>query len=260
MHKRWLPTVCLLALLAALTGCGSTAQPQESATAAEQTTVSAETTQAQGDIAEPGARPAQTQTQTQPSAAQTQAQQSTDPAAESSFGPMFQKFVRDPVADGTYTIRFKQAGMSIVTTVDGRDSVLESNASGILHFTLINKDGKYYMLMHNTEKYAEMSAEAYAEQADSLQTASFDLDKLEYQKSGEATVSGKKYSTETYDEGERGVVTYYFDDTGLRRARVVKDGKTSEIDTFEVSDKADAAAFEVPSGYTLVEDPAQLLT
>ena len=262
MHKKifaWMMTAAILAVTFA--GCGKQTQPAQSTTAPQSTT--AADRQAEGDIASPQSTQAQPAQPAQPEPPQQTetppAAQTTAAASDAQFGPLFQQFVRDKVADGSYTLRTEQSGMRMVMTMSGKDSALESDAAGILHFTLISKGGQYYMLMHNTKKYAQMSAEDYAKQADSLESAALQLDKLRLQSTGEETVGGKTYRTETYDEGDVGTVTYFFDETGARRTRVVKDGKTSIADVFEVSGDADAAAFEIPAGYTLVADPSLLL-
>ncbi len=245
-------------LAATFAGCGKQTQTAQTTTAPQSTT--AADRQAEGDIASPRetqAQPAQpepSQPPETPAAAQTAAAPS-----DAQFGPLFQQFVRDKVADGSYTLRTEQSGMRMVMTMSGKDSALESDAAGILHFTLISKGGQYYMVMHTTKKYAQLSAEDYAKQADSLENAALQLDKLRLQSTGEETAGGKTYRTETYDEGDVGTVTYFFDETGARRTRVVKDGKTSFTDVFEVSGDADGAAFEIPAGYTRVADPSLLL-
>ncbi|MBQ7541286.1 MAG: hypothetical protein IJT44_03230 [Clostridia bacterium] len=260
MPKRFLALLSVLLLSAALTACGEVAPPEE--TSATNGTTTTAVQQAQGDIATP-----QNST-TAADASSAPAQQADGPQAQTTqvetpantqFGPLYQKFVREPVADGVYTLSTSQSGMRMIMTTDGKNSVLESDAAGILHFTLISKDGQYYMLMHNTKKYAQMTSEEYKKQADSLGNAAVRLDGVQLLRTGSETVAGTTYSTETYDEGNMGTVTYFFDDTGVRRARVVKDGKTTDSDVFEISGDADASAFEIPDGYTLVSDPSQLL-
>ena len=116
------------------------------------------------------------------------------------------------------------------------------------------------MIMHTTKKYAKMDEEEYQKQINSVGSSSVDLDGMQFRESGSETVDGKRYSTETFDEREQGVVTYFFDDTGVRRTRIAKDGKMSMTDVFEVADQADASMFDIPANYTLVAEPAQLLT
>ena len=258
MYKKLFALLFAAVLTVSLAGCGQKPQTVET-TAGPQTTAAGR--QAEGDIAAPQETQAQSTVQ-QPQSAETSAPagQTQASSAEAKFGPLFQKYVRDKVADGSYTLRTEQSGMRMVMTMSGKDSALESDAAGILHFTLISKGGQYYMVMHNTKKYAQMSAEDYAKQADSLENAAVQLDNLRLQSTGEETVNGKTYQTETYDEGDLGTVTYFFDETGAKRTRVVKDGKTNIADVFEVSGDADGAAFEIPAGYTLVSDPSQLLT
>ena len=133
MHRRILAVVTALALFAALTACGTreTAETTAPQTTAVQTTASRE---AEGDIASPQAQP-----QTQPSeTSETTAAQSADAPTEAQTaddgqtGQLFQKFVRDKVKDGTYTLRTEQQSPKIRLVVDGENSMLESDAAGLL--------------------------------------------------------------------------------------------------------------------------------
>lgn len=261
MHRRILAFVSALVLLAALTACGKreTAVPTEPAVTQAQTAAARD---AEGDIASPQAQP-QTQPQEQPPEDTTAQPVITPDEAEAmntNTGPLFQKYVREKVADGTYTLHTEQAGVKIVIAVDGDESAIDSDAAGLLHFSLVHKDGSYYMLMHTTKKYVKMTEAEYKKQVSDVGSTGIDLDGMLFRESGSQTVNGKRYDTETYDEGEQGVVTYFFDGTGVRRTRVVKNGQTSDTDVFTVSADTDASVFEIPSDYTLVSDPAQLLS
>lgn len=258
MLRRILALGSALILLAALTSCGQNAAdtPAETQTAAVQTTASVE---AEGDIASPQA---QTQTQTQPAqtTAPAQADGSEDAlSADAGDGALFQKYVRDKVSDGTYTARTEQSGVKIIISMDGKDSAIESDAAGLLRFSLVHRGDDYLMIMHTTKKYAKMNESEYKDKVDSLGSSALALNNIRYLSSGTETVDGKQYSTETFDEGKQGVVTYFFDETGVRRSRIVKDGKTNDIDVFTVSADADASMFEVPADYTLVSSPAELM-
>ena len=134
--------------------------------------------------------PGDTPTNAEESEAANPAQTASQP--EGKFGPLFEQYVHSPVSDGAYTISMQQSGISMVTTVTGGDSALDSNMANVLHITLINQGGKYYMLMHGTKKYAEMTAEDYAKQVASLQTASLDLENVRFLESGTQTVGGKQ--------------------------------------------------------------------
>ena len=257
MHKRILALVSALALLAALTACGRRETDVPTVPPATETQTAA-APEAGGDIASPQQKPtagtkttaaAETQTTAAPDEAQTAAAKS---------GSLFQKYVRDKVSDGAYTLRTEQPGMKLVIAVDGSDNAVDSDA-GLLRFALVHKDGNYYMIMHTSKRYTKMTEEEYKKQVSSINTSAVDFDRMRFLESGSETGNGKRYDTETYNEGEQGVVTYFFDDTGVCRTRVVRDGKTTETDVFAVSDDADAAAFEIPSDYTLVDDPAQIL-
>jgi hypothetical protein len=256
MHRRILAWISALALLATLTACGQRTEDTPTGTqpAAVQTTDGVE---ADGDIASPEAAP-----QTQPTKADAGPdadEPDETPQTETGDGALFQKHVRDKVSDGTYTMRTEQSGVKIIISVDGKDSAIESDAAGLLRFSLVHQGADYYMVMHTTKKYAKMDESEYQKQVDSIGSSAVALEGLKYLSSGTETVNGKQYSTETFDEGEHGVVTYFFDDTGVRRSRVVKDGKTNDIDVFVVSADADAAMFEIPADYTLVSEPAELL-
>ena len=255
MHgKRWLCTAAALMLLM-LSACGQA--PRQTETTSQtiaQTTQAEKPRQAEADMASPGERPAG---QTEPPQETTAAPQIAEQNAD--IGPLFRKYVRERVDDGVYTMRTKQSGLTLVTTFSGDDSVLESNAAGLLQLTLIHKDGQYFMVCGNTKKYVELTAEEYEKQAGStLQKASLNLDGMHLRQTGEQTVGGRKYSTEIYDEGDLGTVTYFFDDSGLRRSTVDKNGTITQIETMEILDEADPAAFEIPQGYTLITDPGQL--
>lgn len=253
MQKRILALLAAAVLVLSMSACGGEADPQESTADSRAQTTAFE---AQGDIASPAEKPGETAANTAAASSGTATTQK-QPEQEQ-LGTLFQTMVRDRVRTGTYTVKFKQSGMSVITSVSGKDSAIESNAAGLLQFTLINKGGEYFMLTPSTRKYVQLSSEDYAEQADAFGAASMELDDLVLQKTGTETLSGKKYNTETYDEGSRGTVTYFFDDTGLRKARVVKDGKTSMVDTFEVVTGVDASVFEIPADYVKVSDPGQL--
>lgn len=255
MYKKLFALLIAGTFAVSLTGCGHSAP--EAQTAAPQT-VTTTGQQAQGDVDVPQETQAQ-QTSAQDTGTTAPAQQTTAAAAEAQIGPLFQKFVRDKVADGTYTLMTEQSGMRVVMTVLGEDSAVESDAMGLLHFTLISKYGQYYMVLHNSGKYAQMSAEEFAEKVGSLSGSAVQMDNMRLQTTGTEKVNGQSYELETYDEGELGTVTYYFDDTGVRRTRVVKGGKTTVSDVFEVTDEADSSVLEIPSGYVRVDDPAQLL-
>lgn len=252
MKKSILCSLSLVGILLVLCACGAT-KPAES----ESETSAPET----GTWEYFGDAETQTQFPTEESfpvpEKDTDKMELTTPTPEQT-GTLFQKFVEERIRSGRYTIRFRSAGVTVVTTVDGDDSVLESDATGLLRFSLIHKDGRYFMLSHTTKKYAEITAEDYKDKASSLQMGDMDFGDMQFLSSGEETISGKKYSTETYDEGTRGVVTYFFDETGLRRSKVKKDGKTNVVDTLEVLNEADAKAFRIPDGYKLVSDPGAL--
>ena len=223
---------------------------------APQTTAARE---AEGDIASPQQAP-QTQAQApEDTTAPPVISPSEAEAMNTNTGPLFQKFVREKVADGTYTLHTEQAGMKIVVSADGADSAVESDAAGILHFSLVHKGGEYYMIMHTTKKYTKMTEAEYKKQISDVGQAAVNLDNMRFQ-SGQESLDGKPYTTETYDEGDQGIVTYFFDETGVRRTRVVKGGKTNLTDVFTVTDDADASMFGIPEDYTLVSDPAQLLS
>ncbi|MBQ3150063.1 MAG: hypothetical protein IJB86_02325 [Clostridia bacterium] len=180
-------------------------------------------------------------------------------AAQKDIGPLMEQYVINKISDGSYTMRFKQLGVRLITTIDGSNSVIESNASGILQITLIAKDGRYFMLVPTTKKYVEMSAEEYAEQAASFNNVSVSFEGIKLIGQGEETIMGVNYQTETYDEGERGTVTYFFTEDGLKKLRSVKDGKTNDVDTFEISSDVDLSVFEIPDGYRQVDDPGQVM-
>ena len=255
------PVFAALVLVLGISACGKTA-PAETQSAAPTEVPPSRT--AEGDIASPieGTRPSSAADEAAaPTDAVTSGTTAADSPAETQgdYGPLFQKYVRERVTDGDYTISMRQSGIAMVTTVSGKDSAVESDMSGVLRIRLVNKDGSYYMLSESTKKYAEMTAEDYAKQADSLQNAALDLSNVRYQSSGTETIGGKTYQTERYDEGERGSVTYFFTDAGLARARVVKNGVTSDIESFTVRDEADTDLLDIPSDYVKVE-PAQLFT
>ncbi len=256
MHRRILALVSALLLLAALTACGQTetAETTVPQTAESRTTAAVD---AEGDIASPDAKP-----QTQPSqaadapAADTPADtQQTDAAS----GGLYEKFVYNKVKDGTYTLRTEQSGMKVIVSMDGSDSAIESDAAGILHFSLVHQGSDYYMVMHTSKKVAKLTEDEYKRQVDSVGSTVLSMQNMQFRSSGTETVNGKQYSTETYDEGQQGVVTYFFDDSGIRRSRVVKNGKTTETDVFTVSDDADMSVFAVPADYAVVSSPAELL-
>ena len=256
MHKRILAFLLSLTLVLMLAACGqSPADTPAETQAPPQTTAGRE---AEGDIASPQEAP-QTQAP-QDTTAQPVITPSEAEAMNTNTGPMFQKFVRERVADGTYTLRTEQAGMKITVSADGADSAIESDAAGILHFSLVHRDGAYYMLMHTTKKYAKMSEAEYKKQVSDVGSTGLDLDNMQFRSSETERLDGKLYTAETYDERDQGVVTYFFDETGVRRTRVVKDGKTSLTDVFSVSADADASMFEIPEDYTLVSEPALLLS
>ena len=255
MHgKRGLCALLCLMLLA-LSACTKGA-PKAPETTASAPTAATPERQAEADMASPDAKEPET---AQSAATETGTQAS--PAQNADIGPLFQKFVRERVDDGVYTMRTKQSGLSLVTTFDGDDSVLDSDAAGLLRLTLIRKGGEYYMLCGNTKNYVELTAEEYAKQAgDTLKNAKLRLDNMHLKETGEQTVGGKKYSTEVYDEGDLGTVTYYFDDSGLRRSTIDKNGTVSTVDPMEILDEADPAAFEIPAGYVKIADASQLFT
>ena len=262
VHTRILTGLTATLLLLALAACGTAPQPVQTTEPQSAAVATSEQRPAEGDIALPEQT---TAAQSVPETAndmpeRTTAQTTTTAAPADDFGPLFQKYVRDLVSDGDYTVSMRQSGISMVTTVSGKNSALESDMAGVLTIRLINRDGSYYMLMPGKKKYAEMTAEDYARQADSLESTALDLSGVHYQSSGAETVGGTTYRTETYNEDGRGSVTYYFTDAGLQRTRVVKDGKTTDVESFTVRDDADASLFEIPSDYVKVSDPSQLLT
>lgn len=263
MHKRLLALAASAVLLASFAGCTEKAPqsaPSTTAGAAETTTLAAA---GQDDIAAPQTTLTGVFRETTQPTQLFSEERTTQAAAETAngeFGPLFQKYVRSKVSDGSYTLTTEQSGVRVVMTVNGKDSALASDAAGVLSFTLISKDDRYEMLINTTKKYTHLSAEDYAKQAQSISSASLQLEGLRLISQGSETIGGKTYSTETYDEGSIGTVTYFFDDTAVRKTRVVKDGKTNLTDVFEVSDEADLSLLEVPAGYTLVSDPSQLLT
>ncbi len=254
MHgKRWFCALTAL-LLFALSGCGQSApRPEETNTLTE---TAAQTTerQAEADMASPDTlAPKETE------AAPTEAPAAETPAESADIGPLFRTFVGDRVADGVYTLRSKQSGLALITTFSGDDKSLDSDAAGLLRLKLICKGGKYYMLCGTTKKAVELSAQEFEKQAGAtLKSVALRLDNMHLKETGEQIVDGKKYSTEVYDEGDLGTVTYFFDESGLRRSSIKKDGKVTQIDPMEVLDEADPAAFEIPADYTMIDDPSQL--
>ena len=261
MHRRILALASALALLAALTGCGQRAAqtPTETQTTAAQTTAMVE---AQGDIASPQAQP-QTQAQTTQEAetSHSSGEEAVEALPEDTGdGVLFQKYVRDKVSDGTYTMRTEQSGVKIIISMDGDDSAIESDAAGLLRFSLVHRGSDYYMIMHTTQKYAKMNESEYKSQVDSLGSSALALKGIRYLSSGTETINGKQYRSESFDEGKQGIVTYFFDETGVRRSRVVKNGKTNDIEVFNVSADADASMFEIPADYTQVSGPGELMS
>lgn len=262
MKKRITILTLSILLAASAAACGA----QETAPAVTETaqTEAVQTTAQtiEGDVALPQEGAPEAQTQDAQAEASDDAQEAGEDAAASEgdgrFGPLFLKYVRNLVQDGEYTISMRQSGITMVTTASGGSTALDSNVSDVLHITMINKDGQYYMIMHNTSKYAELTAADYAKQADSLETATLELDNVTYKESGTDTVGGKQYSTETYDEGERGSVTYYFDDTGLVRAKVVKNGVVTDVESFTIRDEADMDMLTIPANYTKVSGASAL--
>ena len=268
VRKRIAIVFAALPLVLVMTACGQRAQPVPTTDAPTLQTETAASRAAEGDIAAPADDTRESATASgssdlsvpQPETPTAETTQSVSVNTQGEFGPLYQKYVRDYVVDGEYTVTMRQSGITMVTTVSGKDSALESNMAGVLHIRLINRDGNYFMLMESTKKYAEMTAEDYAKQADSLQNTTMDLSGVRYKSSGTETIAGKTYQTELYDEEGRGSVTYFFTDTGLARARVVKNGTTSEIESFTVRDAADRTMFDIPSDYVKVSDPSQLMT
>ena len=175
------------------------------------------------------------------------------------LGPLFKEHVADKISDGSYTVKFKQLGVRLITTIDKNNSVIESDASGVLRITLINKDGRYFMVVPTTKKYVEIAADEYAKQVESFGDISVSFEGIRLIDSGKETIGGVAYNTETYDEGDRGVVTYYFTDKGLKKLKSQKDGKVNDVETFEISSEIDVSVFDIPKGYTKVSDPAQVL-
>ena len=266
MGKRIMMCLLTAALAVSFASCGAQENAPAETTGTQTETLPQSTARmAEGDLALPQQRgeteDAQDSAAGGQDAAETQPEQ--DAAQEQpvgQYGPLFQKYVRALVDDGAYTIAMRQSGITMVTAVSGEDSALDTDMAGVLRITLINKDGKYYMLMNGTKKYTEMTQEEYRKQADSLQTANVDLSNVKYRESGTETIGGKQYSTETYDEGTRGSVTYFFTGDGLARVRVVKDGKTNDVESFTIRDDADADMFVIPSDYTHVDDASQLMS
>ncbi len=183
----------------------------------------------------------------------------TEKAETDTLGPLFRQHVVNEVSDGSYTMKFKQLGIRLITTISGRNSVIESDASGIIRITLINKDGRYYMLVPTTKKYVEMTADEYAQQVESFNSVSVSFEGIRLIETGEETVRGITYKTETYDEGERGTVTYYFTDDGLKKLKSLKDGKVNDVETFEITSDVDLSVFDIPDGYIKVDDPGQVM-
>ncbi len=175
------------------------------------------------------------------------------------IGPLFRQYVINEVSDGSYTMKFKQLGIRLITTISGGNSVIESDASGIIRITLINKDGRYFMLVPTTKKYVEMTADEYAQQVESFDNISVSFEGIRLIETGEETVRGVTYKTETYDEGERGTITYYFTDDGLKKLKSVKDGKVNDVEAFEITSDVDLSVFDIPDGYTKVDDPGQVM-
>ena len=131
MRKRYLAFFLSMSLLLCLTACGQ--QPTDAPTAAQTTeTQTTAAREAEGDIASPQ-QPPQTETQAPQDAVTTQPAITPSEAAamNTNTGPLFQKFVREKVADGTYTLHTEQAGMKVIVSADGADSAIESDAAGI---------------------------------------------------------------------------------------------------------------------------------
>lgn len=264
MKKNRIGRLLMCVLLIAMTAaCAQTepAEPSQTQTQPAQTTAVTAARAEDADMASPQtSRADDAQTPSRTDGTQTTQQSASAPTQTGRYGPLFQQFIRDLVDDGDYTVSMRQTGITIVTAVSGGDSAVDSDMAGVLHITLIHRGDKYYMLMHGTKKYAEMTEDAYEDQVKSLESAALELQNVQLLETGEQTVAGKRYRTETYDEGEHGTVTYYFTDTGLARAEVLRNGKTTALESFTVRDAADADLFEIPAGFTLVEDPAQLMT
>lgn len=176
------------------------------------------------------------------------------------LGALYEKYVYNRVRSANYTLRFRKDGLRLTVSVDNGNTAFESEAAGLLHFSLIHKDGDYFLLSRTTRKYAVITAEEFAKQASEIDIGEMDFDRMRLRSSGEETIAGKKYRTEVYDEGDTGVVTYFFDEEGLRRSRIVRNGQTNEIEMFEVSAGTEATAFRVPDGYTRTDNPGALFT
>lgn len=258
MIKRMFALLTALTLVFTLVSCTGSGDDADNTETVSQTDFET-ATQEQTTVTETETQTTQT-VETTVQTEETQLQDITEKVPEQDdIGPLFRQHVINEISDGTYTMKFKQLGIRLITTIDGGNSVIESNASGILQITLISKDGRYFMVVPTTKKYVEMSAAEYAEQVESFSGVSVSFEGIKLIETGEETVMGTVYKTETYDEGDRGTVTYYFTDDGLKKLKSVKDGKVNDVETFEISSEVDASAFDIPENYTLVDDPGQVL-
>lgn len=255
MKKRILALLMTLTAVTAFSSCMGNEDAGVVTDTSSQTVVETATTEAETTLPE-----TTTEITTTEKVQETEALETTEKApVQDDIGPLFRQYVIDEISDGSYTMKFKQMGVRLITTIDGGNSVIESNASGILQITLVNKDGRYFMLVPTTKKYVEMSADEYAEQVESFNSVSVSFEGIELTETGEETVRGVTYKTETYDEGDRGIVTYYFTDDGLKKLKSVKDGKVNDVEAFEISSDVDVSVFEIPDGYIEVSDPGEVL-
>lgn len=137
---------------------------------------------------------------------------------------------------------------------DGEKMYLETampvNGEGSMRMAFLLRDNSCYFIVPGMRAYMKMPVDDLGELFNTNITEGFESDvNADYISSSEVDYNGKKYICDVY-ESEGSTIKYYYNDKEIKRMEATDpNGGMTIMEFNEVSDKADASKFKVPSGY-----------
>ena len=157
-----------------------------------------------------------------------------------------------------YTISFEQKDGSKVKLATKGDNIFMDATEEGEHLSIIQKDGKTYVISHDEKMY--MVSEG--EEGEMLDKNEFeiiskdDLAKIENSqyKTGKETIDGKEYEYEEYVNSDSLTERYYFEGKDLKYIKTIdEDGEEEIMKIVEMSSTVNDSVFEIPADYEKVD-------
>lgn len=130
------------------------------------------------------------------------------------------------------------------------ETAMPVNGEGSMRMAFLLRDNSCYFIVPGMRAYMKMPADDLGELFNTNITEGFESDvNADYISSSEVDYNGKKYICDVY-ESEGSTIKYYYNDKEIKRMEATDpNGGITIMEFNEVSDKADASKFRVPSGY-----------